>query len=147
MQSVHDGYTLSDELERIDFATVTEWLAGSYWSPGISRKEVERGARHSSLVVGAYDGSGAQVGYARVASDRTRVGFVMDVFVDEQHRKRGLGREMVRFAMEHPDHRPVYRWLLATDDAHGVYEKLGFARHPNPERIMQLAKPWPRDLP
>jgi hypothetical protein len=41
----------------------------------------------------------------------------------------------------------VYRWLLATDDAHGVYEKLGFARHPNPERIMQLAKPWPRDLP
>jgi hypothetical protein len=29
----------------------------------------------------------------------------------------------------------------------GFYEKLGFARHPNPERIMQLAKPWPRDLP
>ncbi len=147
MQTEHDGYTLSDDLARVDFQKVTEWLAGSYWSPGISRKEVERGARHSSLVVSAYDRSAAQVGYARVASDRTRIGFVMDVFVDERHRKRGVGQALVRFAMEHPDHRPVYRWLLATDDAQGVYEKLGFARHPHPERMMVLAKPWPRDLP
>lgn len=147
MEIEFESYTLSDDLERVDFAKVTEWLAGSYWSPGISRKEVERGARHSSLVVGAYDGAGAQVGYARVASDRTRLGFLMDVFVDDQHRQRGIGRGMVRFAMEHPDHRPVYLWLLGTDDAHGVYEKLGFGPHPHPERMMLLRKPWPRDLP
>ena len=144
---MHDGYTLSDDLARVDFAKVTEWLAGSYWSPGIDRKEVERGARHSSLVVGAYDGSGAQVGYARIASDKTRLGFVMDVFVDDQHRKRGIGRALVRFAMEHPDYSPVYLWLLATNDAHGVYAKLGFGPHPHPERMMVLLKPWPRALP
>jgi GNAT superfamily N-acetyltransferase len=140
----HAGYVLSDELERVDFATVTAWLTQSYWSPGIERAEVERGARHSSLVVGAYDAHGAQVGYARVASDRTRLGFLMDVFVDEAHRGRGVGRAMVSLAMEHPEHRPVYLWLLGTDDAHGVYAKLGFAPHPHPERMMILRKPWPR---
>ncbi|HVR18923.1 MAG TPA: GNAT family N-acetyltransferase, partial [Polyangiaceae bacterium] len=140
----HAGYTLSDEPSRIDFAKVTEWLAGSYWSPGIERAEVEHGARHSSLVVGAYAANGAQVGYARVASDRTRVGFVMDVFVDAAHRKRGLGRALVHFALSHPEHALVYLWLLATHDAHGVYAPLGFAPHPNPERVMLLKKPWPR---
>ena len=133
-------------VERIDFATVTAWLAGSYWSPGIERAEVERGARHSSLVVGAYAAGGTQVGYARIASDRTRFGFFMDVFVHDAHRGRGIARAIVSFGMEHPDHRPVYLWLLATNDAHGVYEKLGFAAHPNPERMMILRKPWPRPL-
>jgi GNAT superfamily N-acetyltransferase len=147
MQIEHDDYTLSDDLERIDFQKVTEWLSGSYWSPGIGRSEVERGARHSSLVIGAYDRAGAQVGYARAASDRTRVGFLMDVFVDDRHRKRGIGQALVRFALEHPDHTPVYIWLLGTDDAHGVYEKLGFRLHPHPERMMLLRKPWPRALP
>jgi GNAT superfamily N-acetyltransferase len=146
MIAEHGAYALSYELARVDFARVTEWLSGSYWSPGIERTEVERGARHSSLVVGAYTASGEQVGYARVASDRTRVGFFMDVFVDTAHRKRGIGRAMVRFAMEHPEYRPVYIWLLATDDAHGVYAALGFAPHPHPERMMLLRKPWPRPI-
>ena len=117
MQLEHGTYALSDELERIDFAKVTDWLSGSYWSPGIGRAEVERGARHSSLVVGAYDASGRQVGYGRIASDKTRFAYVMDVFVDSEHRGKGLGQAIVRFAMEHPEHLPVYLWLLATHDA------------------------------
>lgn len=144
MNREHGAYTLSDDPSRIDFAKVTAWLAGSYWSPGIERAEVERGARYSSLVVGAYAEDGAQVGYGRVASDRTRFGYFMDVFVDEAHRARGIGRAIVSFGLEHPEHALVYTWFLATHDAHGVYEKLGFGPHPNPERMMLLRKPWPR---
>lgn len=144
MQTEHAGYVLSDDLARIDFAKVTEWLSGAYWSPGIEREEVERGARHSSLVIGAYDVSGAQVAYGRIASDRTRFGYFMDVFVDEAHRKHGLGRALVQFGMEHPEHRPVYLWLLATHDAHGVYAKLGFGPLTHPERIMALKRERPK---
>ena len=143
MVTEHAGYTLSDDIGRIDFGTVTEWLAGSYWSPGIERAEVERGARYSSLVIGAYDASGVQVAYGRVASDRTRFGYFMDVFVAPDHRKRGLGRALVRFGMEHPEHRPVYLWLLATHDAHGVYTKLGFAPLTHPERMLALKRERP----
>jgi GNAT superfamily N-acetyltransferase len=140
----HAGYTLSDDVLRIDFAKVTEWLTATYWSPGIGRAEVERGARHSSLVIGAYDSSGAQVAYGRIASDRTRFGYFMDVFVDPAHRKRGLGRALVRFGMDHPEHRPVYLWLLATHDAHGVYAELGFGPLTHPERIMALRRERPK---
>jgi GNAT superfamily N-acetyltransferase len=146
MERAHAAYTLADDLSRIDFAKVTEWLAGSHRSPGIGRAEVERGARHSSIVVGAYDAGGALVGYGRAASDRTRVGFIMDVFVNASHRKRGLGRAIVRFMLEHPEHVPVYRWLLGTNDAHGVYETLGFEAHPEPTTLMTLRKPWPREI-
>jgi GNAT superfamily N-acetyltransferase len=146
MERKHDVYTLSDRLGRIDFATVTTWLCATYWSPGIGRDEVERGAQHSSLVVGAYDADGAQVGYGRVASDRTRFGYLMDVYVSDEHRGQGLGRAIVRFAMEHPEHVPVYLWMLGTHDAHGVYEKLGFGPPPQPDRLMVLKKPWPRPL-
>jgi len=144
MEIEHAGYTLSDDVARIDFAKVTEWLTATYWSPGIHREEVERGARHSSLVIGAYDASGAQVAYGRIASDRTRFGYFMDVFVDPAHRKRGLGRALVRFGMDHPEHLPVYLWLLATQDAHGVYSKLGFGPLTHPERVMALKREPPK---
>jgi len=144
METEHEGYVLSDELARIDFEAVTAWLTAAYWSPGIERAEVERGARHSSLVIGAYDASGAQVAYGRIASDRTRFGYFMDVYVDAAHRKHGLGRALVKFGMEHPEHRPVYLWLLATHDAHGVYEKLGFGPLTHPERMMALKRERPK---
>jgi GNAT superfamily N-acetyltransferase len=138
MNTEQAGYTLSDDIARIDFEKVTNWLAGAYWSPDIGRAEVERGAKYSSLVIGVYDASGTQVGYGRLASDRTRFGYFMDVFVDPAHRGRGLGRAIVRFGMEHPEHLPVYLWLLATNDAHGVYAKLGFAPLTHPERMMAI---------
>lgn len=137
MWQTHDGYELDEGLERVDFARVQGWLAGTYWSPGVGRETVERAARHSSLVVGAYR-DGEQVGYLRVVSDRTTFAWVCDVFVDEAHRGRGLARAMVRFALEHPEHQGLRRWLLATADAHGVYQAIGFEPLVAPERWLAL---------
>jgi len=140
MKSRFKEYILDDAISSIDFACVTQWLAGSYWSAGIARPEVEKGARNSALVVGAYGPEGAQAGYARVASDKTRFAYVMDVFVDETHRGKGLAGAMLRFAMDHPELQDVYQWLLATQDAQGVYAKLGFKPLEYPERWMVLRK-------
>ena len=140
MKVQFNGYVLNDDMESIDFRRVTEWLAGSYWSPRISQTEVEKGARNSSLVVGAYGTEGEQVGYARMASDKTRFAYIMDVFVEPAHRRQGLAGAMVRFAMDHPEYRDVYQWLLATHDAHHVYERLGFKPLDHPERWMVLRK-------
>jgi GNAT superfamily N-acetyltransferase len=127
---------ISDDRGRLDFATVHAWLAGTYWSPGIGREQVERAAQHSAVVVGAYVG-GRQVGYCRAVSDRTRFAWLADVFVADDHRGRGLGRAMVRFLLDHPDLTNVNKWLLGTRDAHGVYAALGFEPLPHPERFMQ----------
>jgi ribosomal protein S18 acetylase RimI-like enzyme len=128
-------YELDEEITRIDWGRVHSWLASSYWSPGITRDRVERAARHSALVLGAYSSAG-QAGYLRVVSDRTRFAYLCDVWVDVAHRGEGLGRRMVRYALEHPEFARV-KWVLATADAHGVYAKLGFAPLKEPQRWME----------
>jgi nitroimidazol reductase NimA-like FMN-containing flavoprotein (pyridoxamine 5'-phosphate oxidase superfamily)/GNAT superfamily N-acetyltransferase len=149
VSGAHGPYSLSDDRRRIDLQRVTGWLRGAYWCPGITRAAVERAAFHSSLVLGAYDSDGTQVGYLRVVSDCTRFAYVMDVFVAGEHRRCGLGRAMVRFALSHPRHRTVARWLLGTRDAHGVYAHEGFTPLAEPHRLMQRTGPgdWQEDDP
>ena len=143
-EKLSNGYRLSDDLTRIDFEKVTGWLAATYWVPGIGREEVERAARHSSLVVGAFTDDGEPAGYARVVSDKTRFAYLMDVFVAEYHRRKGLGQALVKFAMAHPEHLSVYQWLLATRDAHPVYGSVGFKPLAHPERWMMNQRERPR---
>lgn len=144
-QARHGDYLLSDDRARVDFARVTTWLQSAYWCPQIPRAAVERSARCSSLVMGAYAPDGQQVGYLRVVSDCTRFANIMDVFVAPAHRARGLGRAMVRFALAHPEHSGVARWCLGTLDAHGVYAQEGFRPLAEPERFMERIGPvpWP----
>jgi GNAT superfamily N-acetyltransferase len=59
------------------------------------------------------------------------------VFVDPQHRRRGVGRAMVGFLLEHPDLVAVTSWFLATLDAHGVYSPLGFEPLRHADRFLQ----------
>jgi hypothetical protein len=40
--------------------------------------------------------------------------------------------------MNHPKLQGFRRWMLATKDAHGLYEQFGFTSLTNPERIMEL---------
>jgi len=126
-------YTIREGFAAMDFAQVTALLATSYWSPGIAREVVERGARHSALVIGAFLPDGTQVGFARVVSDCTRHAYLADVIVDEAHRGKGIGRAMVRYALAHPELATVKRWVLATADAQGVYAPLGFVPIMEPE--------------
>lgn len=110
----------------MDFGRVQALLASTYWAPGIDRERIERAARNSALVIGAFAPDGAQVGYARVVSDKTRFAYLCDVVVDEARRGMGLGRAMAGYALEHPELASVTTWTLATRDAHGVYGPLGF---------------------
>jgi GNAT superfamily N-acetyltransferase len=127
-------YELSSDLQRIDWPRVHAWLASSYWTPGISFERVKRAGENSALVLGGFLQS-SQVSYLRVISDKTRFAYLCDVWVDAEHRGKGLARRMVQFALDHPDFATV-NWLLATLDAHSVYAKLGFTPLTNPERWM-----------
>lgn len=129
--------------ERMDFAKVRAMLSQAFWCQGISMAEVIRGAENSALVVGAFVGD-EQVGYARAISDRTRFAYILDVFVDEPHRRGGIGQKMVQGILDHETLRDVYQWLLITKDAHGVYEKLGFRKTTRPKDWMEIRSPRPQ---
>ena len=138
-----DRFLISDDRDRIQFDTVHGWLTQSYWSPGITFDRVVRAAQMSSLVVGIYSDE-IQVGYCRVVSDLTRFAWLCDVFIDDVYRGHGLGKAMVSYVLEHPDHLNIDRWMLGTLDAHGLYEQFGFQIHPLPQRLMvRQNAAWP----
>jgi GNAT superfamily N-acetyltransferase len=119
------GYELDDDLARIDVDAVHGFLAeDSYWARGRSRKVVEELVRGAARVIGLYY-KGAQVGFARVVSDRHVVAYLADVYVLPDHRGRGLGVELVREAVERSPFSPK-RWFLNTSDGHELYARFGF---------------------
>lgn len=125
--------TIREGMAAMDFAAVREWLARSYWTPGIEREVIERAALNSALVIGAFAPEGVQAGFMRVVSDKVRFAYLCDVIVADEWRGRGVGRTMVQHALEHPELSTVRTWTLATRDAHGVYEPLGFKPMSHPE--------------
>lgn len=40
--------------------------------------------------------------------------------------------------MNHPDLQTLQRWGLATDDAHGLYQKFGFKSLEKPEMFLEI---------
>ena len=119
------GYELDDDRDRVDVDMVHRYLSEeAYWVRGRDRDTIERLVRESTRVIGAYRGD-EQVGFARVISDGTSMAWLGDVFVIEGHRGHGLGVELVREAVEHPEHRDVV-WFLNTRDAHSLYARFGF---------------------
>ena len=68
---------------------------------------------------------------------------IVDVFIHENFRGHGLGKWLVQSIIEHPDLSHVRRWLLATDDAHGLYQQFDFAPLADPEKWMQRLRPFP----
>ena len=135
-----DGFTVSDDPTRLDLGAVHAFLTRSYWAKGIPRDTVER-AVAGSLCFGLYDASGEQVGYARVITDRATFAYLCDVYVLEAYRGHGLGVWLTACVLDHPDLQGLRRFLLTTQDAHGVYEKVGFVRAPFPERFMVIDRP------
>jgi len=129
------GFEIDDDSGRIDFCRVHEWLTAAYWSPGVTREKVERAAKGSASVIGVYQGD-AQVAYCRVVSDQATFAWLCDVFVDENFRKKGIAKAMVKFALNLPYSSEIRKWVLATRDAHAVYEECGFTPLEYPDRWM-----------
>jgi GNAT superfamily N-acetyltransferase len=136
-------FKIVDGIKKMDFAKIAAMLKDAFWSKGIGIDEVKQGADNSALVIGAFTQEGTQVGYARVISDKIRFAYILDVYVDENFRKRGIGQAMIKFILNHPALKDVYQWLLITKDAHGVYRKVGFKNLESPEKWMEIRNPRP----
>lgn len=131
--AVRDGY------DNMDWDSVTALLREAYWCAGIGLGEVQKGAANSALNVGAFCGD-KQIGYLRVVSDKTRYAYIMDVIVHPDHRGKGAGLAMMQHTMDHPALTSVRHWTLITRDAHGLYEKFGFAPTKRPADWLEIRK-------
>ncbi|MCP3422012.1 GNAT family N-acetyltransferase [Nocardioides pinisoli] len=134
-------YEIRTDLTDMDLDLVHEWLStDAYWALGRTREAVGTAAEHS-LNVGAFDGEGRQVAYARVVTDHANFAWLCDVYVDRDHRGRGIGRRLVATVAERVDEMGIRRTLLATQDAHEVYAGFGFGPLPDPTMWMVRTPP------
>src|SRR5450755_4168470 len=131
---VKNNYFISTDKSKIDIDYVHRFLSQSYWSPGINIQVVKK-AMEGSLCFGIYD-SDQQIGYARMITDKATFAYMADVFIDENYRGKGLGKWLVEMILAHPGLQGLRRILLATKDAHKLYEQCGFTSINNPERYM-----------
>lgn len=136
-QSRPDGFTISTDPARLDVAAIHRYLAeDSYWARNIPRETVER-ALANSLNFGLFAPAGELAGFARVVTDKATFAWLCDVFVLPAHRGLGLSKWLMEVVWAHPDLRGLRRQMLATLDAHGLYQQFGFQPLAAPERYLE----------
>ena len=130
-------YLISTDPDKLDLDAIHACLSReSYWAEGISRERLHTAIEHS-LPFGLYH-NGAQIGFARAISDFSTFAYLADVYIDEDHRGRGLSRLLLESVLAHPRLLKLRRWMLGTRDTHDLYAQLGFIPLEEPGRWMEL---------
>ena len=129
-------YSISTDKSRLDVPLIQQFLSQeSYWARNIPFDVVERSISNS-LCFGVYQGTN-QMGFARVITDQATFAYLSDVFILSEHRGKGLSKQLVETILNWPTLQGLRRWVLATQDAHALYEQFGFAALDKPETFMQ----------
>jgi len=133
-------YFISSDKTKLDLTAIHDFLCNrSYWAKGRSLDAVKQTIDHS-ICFGLYHSTGPMVGFARVVTDTVAFAYLMDVFILESYRDKGLGKMLVQHILA--DSRlQVKFWLLGTVNAHGFYEQFGFIPLNNVERYMEIKDP------
>lgn len=132
------NYKISTDKNKLDIKAIHDFLTNrSYWAKGRSLETVKRSI-DNSLCFGMYDNSDSLIGFARAVTDFATYAYIMDVFILEDFRNNGLGKKLVEGIVQHPDLKGLQRIMLATKDAHGLYEKYGFKVTVIPDKLMEI---------
>jgi GNAT superfamily N-acetyltransferase len=130
------GYELDDSPARVDGDAAWQFLSThAYWGRTRTRADFAAQLASAWRLVGVYQAdSGRMVGFARAVSDGVAFAYLADVYVLDEDRGQGLGKELVRTMI---DRGPGsgFRWTLHTADAHGLYQRFGFG--PPTERYLE----------
>ena len=119
------SYRVNDEKSELDLYYITPALQESYWAIGRTEETVKESIGHS-LCFGLYS-EDRQIGFARVVTDRSTFAWICDVIVHPDYRGGGLGKWLMECVEEHPWVQVASQKLLRTRDAHGLYERYGYA--------------------
>lgn len=136
-----DGeFTISTDKSRLQIEAIHRFLSEeSYWAQERSKDLTETAIEHS-VCFGVYVGE-EQIGFARVVTDHATFAYIGDVYITVPFRGRGLSKWLMRTIIEHPELQGFRRYILATRDAHGLYEQFEFSALRHPDRWMEKTAP------
>lgn len=131
------NYKVSSNFEDMNLRLIHQFLSSSYWAKNIPLDTLEK-ALKNSLCFGVFSSAGLQVGFARMITDKATYAYLADVFILDEHRGKGLSKLLMEEILAHPDLLGLRRIVLATRDAHGLYEQHGFKALANPSTFMEI---------
>ena len=136
MEIIRGNFIISTEKSKLQIDVIHKYLSEeSYWAKNISKERVQRAIEHA-ICFGVYDGE-KQIGFARIVTDYAIIAYLGDVFILEPYRGKGLSKWLMECIVAHPDLTDLRRFVLATLDAHGLYEQFDFNSLHYPERWME----------
>ncbi|MBW8189690.1 GNAT family N-acetyltransferase [Neiella marina] len=136
-------YHISTDKSQLQLDAIHHYLTGSYWAAGITKSLVKRTIQ-GSLCFGIYRTTGTyieQIGFARVITDGASFAYLADVYVLTPHRGSGLSKWLMHCVNQHPQLQGLRRFMLATRDAHGLYEQFGFSTVTDASTLMMRHQP------
>jgi GNAT superfamily N-acetyltransferase len=131
MEVSFSDYLISTDRTRLDQKTIFRFLSQSYWANTRPFEQIVASI-DNSICFGVYHGE-RQIGFARIVTDRATMYWLCDVYIDEEYRGKGIGKNLIKTIVEFEELRGLFG-VLGTTDAHGLYEQFGFVR--NPDRAM-----------
>lgn len=133
-------FTISTDKNLLQIEAIHQFLSrDSYWATERTREQTATAIEHS-LCFGVFADE-KQIGFARVISDYATFAYLGDVYILEEFRGRGISKWLMETIIKHPDLQNLRRWILATKDAHSLYEKFGFHALKFPDRWMEKPAP------
>ncbi len=133
-----ETFSISEDKSKLDIEAIFDFLSNrSYWAKGRTKETIQT-AIDNSLCFGLYENDTKMVGFARVVTDCATFGYIMDLFVLEGYRCKGLGKLLTQHIKEHPKIKSIRFLLLATRTAHEFYHQQGFEVLEEPERFMRI---------
>ena len=108
----------------LDKARVVDAIQTSYWGGNRTADQILRSFENSSCA-GLFQ-DGVQLGFVRAFSDKVFSTYINDLFVHDEFRGNGHAHRLLDALFDHPELSEIKHWMLATKDAHSLYEKHGF---------------------
>ena len=121
----HNQYHITDSKDELNMKFFIKSLQSTYWGEGRPSQLIKKSIENS-VVLSLFD-KDKQIGFARIVSDFACFSWLCDVYISPEYRRKGLGKFLMSCVAEHPASK-VRMKILATKDAHGLYELYGYER-------------------
>lgn len=132
-----DDLLFSNDKSKLLVNIIHDYLSNnSYWAKNIPIITLEKAIEGSNCYA-CYINT-KQIAFARVITDGATFAYLADVFVIEEFQNKGIGKKLMAFIMNDKNLQGLRRFMLATKDAHTLYQKFGFNSLTAPERIMEI---------
>ena len=135
MEALENNIYFSSNFNDMDLELIYMFIKNSYW--GATRTfEEQKIASESTINFGLFH-NGKQIAYTRVMTDKVFFAYLLDVFVIDDYQGKGYSKLLIDKIINFPELKVIDKWMLATRDAHTLYEKFGFTAIKSPEKLME----------